>query len=72
MLEPARDGGPQLATVLRFGQVIVATGLEPAHAIARLGEVAHQLGKDGLVILNLCGRGDKDVFSVAKALGVDV
>jgi tryptophan synthase beta chain len=50
----------------------IIPALEPAHAIARVGEVAQQLGKDGLMILNLCGRGDKDVFSVAKALGVDV
>jgi len=50
----------------------IIPALEPAHAIARVGEVAQELGKDGLMILNLCGRGDKDVFSVAKALGVDV
>ncbi len=50
----------------------IIPALEPAHAIARVGEVAQALGKDGLMILNLCGRGDKDVFSVAKALGVDV
>jgi tryptophan synthase beta chain len=35
-----------------------------------VGEVAKDLGKDGLMILNMCGRGDKDVFSVAEALGV--
>jgi len=50
----------------------IIPALEPAHAIARVGEVAQELGSDGLMILNLCGRGDKDVFSVAKALGVDV
>ncbi|MBI1253558.1 MAG: tryptophan synthase subunit beta [Hyphomonas sp.] len=50
----------------------IIPALEPAHAIARVGEVAKDLGKNGLMILNLCGRGDKDVFSVAKALGVDV
>ncbi|WP_353255998.1 tryptophan synthase subunit beta [Hyphomonas sp.] len=50
----------------------IIPALEPAHAIARVGEVAQELGRDGLMILNLCGRGDKDVFSVAKALGVDV
>ena len=50
----------------------IIPALEPAHAIARVGEVAEDLGKSGLMILNLCGRGDKDVFSVAKALGVDV
>ncbi|MFN3312737.1 MAG: tryptophan synthase subunit beta [Hyphomonas sp.] len=50
----------------------IIPALEPAHAIARVGEVAQELGKDGLIILNMCGRGDKDVFSVAKALGADV
>jgi tryptophan synthase beta chain len=50
----------------------IIPALEPAHAIARVGEVAQELGSGGLMILNLCGRGDKDVFSVAKALGVDV
>ncbi|MFN3610258.1 MAG: tryptophan synthase subunit beta [Hyphomonas sp.] len=50
----------------------IIPALEPAHAIARVGEVAKELGPDGLLILNMCGRGDKDVFSVAKALGVDV
>ena len=50
----------------------IIPALEPAHAIARVGEVAQELGRDGLMILNLCGRGDKDVFSGAKALGVDV
>lgn len=50
----------------------IIPALEPAHAIARVGEVAQGLGKDGLMILNMCGRGDKDVFSVAKALGIDI
>ncbi|MFN4023480.1 MAG: tryptophan synthase subunit beta [Hyphomonas sp.] len=50
----------------------IIPALEPSHALARVGEVAQELGKDGLIILNMCGRGDKDVFSVAKALGVDV
>ena len=50
----------------------IIPALEPSHALARIGEIAQELGKDGLVILNMCGRGDKDVFSVAKALGVEV
>lgn len=48
----------------------IIPALEPSHALARVGEVAEDLGKDGLMILNMCGRGDKDVFSVAEALGV--
>ena len=50
----------------------IIPALEPSHALARVGEVANELGPEGLMILNLCGRGDKDVFSVAEALGVDV
>ncbi|MFT5776387.1 tryptophan synthase subunit beta [Hyphomonas sp.] len=50
----------------------IIPALEPAHAIARLGDVIEGMDKDGLLIMNLCGRGDKDVFSVAKALGVEI
>ena len=50
----------------------IIPALEPSHALARVGEVAKDLGPDGLMILNMCGRGDKDVFSVAEALGVDI
>lgn len=50
----------------------IIPALEPAHALARTGEVAKELGKEGLIILNMCGRGDKDVFSVAEALGTQI
>lgn len=50
----------------------IIPALEPAHAIARVGEVAQDMGKDGLIVMNLCGRGDKDVFSVAEHLGVEI
>ena len=50
----------------------IIPALEPAHALARVGEVAKDLGPDGLMIMNLCGRGDKDVFSVAERLGVEI
>ncbi len=50
----------------------IIPALEPAHALARVGEVAAEIGPGGLIILNMCGRGDKDVFSVAKALGMDI
>jgi tryptophan synthase beta chain len=52
----------------RFEGILPA--LEPAHALARVGDVARELGQDGLIVMNLCGRGDKDVFTVADALGV--
>jgi tryptophan synthase beta chain len=47
----------------------IIPALEPAHALARTGEIARNLGKDGLIVMNLCGRGDKDIFTVADALG---
>ena len=48
----------------------ILPALEPSHALARVGDVAKELGPSGLIIMNLCGRGDKDVFTVADALGV--
>ncbi len=50
----------------------IIPALEPAHALARVGEVAQDLGKDKIIIMNLCGRGDKDIFSVAEHLGIDM
>ncbi len=49
----------------------IIPALESAHAIARVGELAREVGKGGIVVLNLSGRGDKDIFTVAKALGVE-
>ena len=43
--------------------------LEPAHAIARLPDVVREVGKDGVVVLLMSGRGDKDVATVADHLG---
>jgi len=50
----------------------IIPALEPSHALARVGQIAQDIGRDGLIILNLCGRGDKDVFSVAAHLGIDL
>ncbi len=50
----------------------IIPALEPAHALARVGEVAQEMGKDKIIIMNLCGRGDKDIFSVAEHLGIDI
>ncbi len=47
----------------------IIPALEPAHALARVGEIAQELGKGKIVVMNLCGRGDKDIFTVAEALG---
>ena len=48
----------------------IIPALEPAHALARTGELAREIGKGGLIVMNMCGRGDKDIFSVADHLGV--
>ena len=50
----------------------IIPALEPAHALARIGEIAAEVGKGGDVVLNMCGRGDKDIFAVAKHLGVEL
>jgi tryptophan synthase beta chain len=50
----------------------ILPALEPSHALARVGEVAKDVGKGGLVVMNLCGRGDKDIFTIAKALGAKI
>lgn len=50
----------------------ILPALESAHALARIGEIAKDVGKGGLIILNLSGRGDKDIFTIAKALGVNI
>jgi len=50
----------------------IIPALEPAHALARTRDLARELGKDAVILMNMCGRGDKDVFSVAGALGVEL
>ncbi len=48
----------------------IIPALEPAHALAHIAKVAPAMPKDSIVLMNLCGRGDKDIFTVANALGV--
>ena len=50
----------------------ILPALEPAHALAFVRRLAPTLGKDKLIVMNLCGRGDKDIFTVAAALGVKI
>jgi tryptophan synthase beta chain len=47
----------------------IIPALEPAHALARVPELVREIGKDGVVVLLMSGRGDKDIFSVAEHLG---
>ena len=46
----------------------IIPALEPAHALAKVIEIAPQKPKDHLMVMNLCGRGDKDIFTVAEHL----
>jgi tryptophan synthase beta chain len=48
----------------------IIPALEPAHALAHVEKIAPTLPKDHLIVMNMCGRGDKDVFAVAEHLGV--
>ena len=47
----------------------IIPALEPAHALARAVDKAASLGRDGIVLVNLCGRGDKDIFAVMQHFG---
>jgi tryptophan synthase beta chain len=47
----------------------IIPALEPAHALAKVIELAPKRAKDRLMVVNLCGRGDKDIFTVAEHLG---
>ena len=50
----------------------IIPALEPSHALAHVTKIAPDLPKDHLLVMNMCGRGDKDIFTVAKALGLDM
>merc|ERR1712070_1065863 len=50
----------------------ILPALEPSHALYETMEIAKSLPKDKIVLVNLCGRGDKDMGTVAKYFGVDV
>jgi tryptophan synthase beta chain len=50
----------------------ILPAIESAHALARLDQVTKDVGKDGIVVLNLSGRGDKDVATVAAHLGMAI
>eukprot|EP00928_Gymnodinium_smaydae_P033538 TRINITY_DN23_c0_g1_i2.p1 TRINITY_DN23_c0_g1~~TRINITY_DN23_c0_g1_i2.p1 ORF type:complete len:741 (+),score=135.63 TRINITY_DN23_c0_g1_i2:56-2278(+) len=50
----------------------IVPALEPSHALHTTMELAKKLPKDKIVLVNLCGRGDKDMLHVAKARGVTI
>ncbi len=47
----------------------IIPALEPAHALAKVMDLAPEKPKDHLMVMNMCGRGDKDIFTVADVLG---
>ena len=49
----------------------IIPALEPSHALAYVMKLAPTMAKDKIIIMNLCGRGDKDLHTVAKALGME-
>jgi len=48
----------------------IIPALEPSHALAHVMRIAPDLPKDHIIVMNLCGRGDKDVTTIANLLGV--
>jgi tryptophan synthase beta chain len=50
----------------------IIPALEPAHALAHVAKIAPGMSSDAIVLMNLCGRGDKDIFTVAERLGVEL
>ncbi len=50
----------------------IIPALEPSHALAHVAKIAPAMNKDSTIVVGLSGRGDKDIFSVAKYLGVEL
>lgn len=50
----------------------IIPALEPSHALAHVMKIAPTLPADHIICMNMCGRGDKDIFTVARALGFEM
>ena len=50
----------------------IIPALEPSHALAHVARLAPTLSAETLLVMNMCGRGDKDIFSVANHLGMKI
>ena len=50
----------------------IIPALEPSHALAYVEKIASKLPQDHIMVMNMCGRGDKDIFTVAESLGFDI
>jgi tryptophan synthase beta chain len=69
---PATDTEALTALQLCTRMEGIIPALEPAHALAYVTKLAPTLPRENLLVMNLCGRGDKDLFTVAKALGMTI
>ncbi len=70
--ESATDEEALEAFQLCSKQEGIIPALEPAHALSYVLKLAPTLSSDHVIVMNMCGRGDKDVFTVARALGIDI
>jgi len=50
----------------------IIPALEPAHALAALIKIAPKMNSEKIIVMNMCGRGDKDIFTVAEALNIKI
>ena len=50
----------------------IIPAIESAHAVAAAQKIAPNMGRDEILLLNLSGRGDKDVYQVARYRGVTI
>ena len=50
----------------------IIPALEPSHALSFVIKLAKKSSKELIIVMNMCGRGDKDIFAVAKILGIEI
>jgi len=50
----------------------IIPALEPSHALSFVIKLAKKSSKDIIIVMNMCGRGDKDIFAVAEILGIEI
>jgi len=69
---PATDAEALAAFQLCTKLEGIIPALEPSHALAHVLKLAPTLPQDHLLVMNMCGRGDKDIFTVAARLGMGI
>lgn len=69
---PATDAEALEALQLCTRMEGIIPALEPSHALAYVTKLAPTMAKDQIIVMNLCGRGDKDLYTVAEALGWEI